>query len=136
MVVRVRVLVKRGSKEVETSALANSGYESDRPEVHIPLTLARKLGFELEHMRSERYSVVGAEISAYILGELEVKVVAEKPTRYVKARAVAVPGEYEVILSDALIEELGIELTRPKTGLWKLRGEEESRSSAPPEYWP
>ena len=104
--------------------------------MHAPLRLARRLGFKLEHLHSERYSVVGAEVSAYILGEVEVKVAAEKPTQWVKARAVVVPGEYEVILSDALIEELEIELTRPKTGLWKLRGGEESRPSVPPEYWP
>ena len=65
MVVRVRVLVRRVDRAVETSALANSGYESDEPEVHVPLGLARKLGFELEHLHSERYSVVGAEVSAY-----------------------------------------------------------------------
>ena len=37
MVVRVRVLVRRVDREGETSALANSGYESDEPEVHVPL---------------------------------------------------------------------------------------------------
>jgi len=77
-----------------------------------------------------------SELRYQLTGEVEVKAVAEKPTQWVKARAVVVPGEYEVILSDALIEELEIELTRPKTGLWKLRGGEESRPSVPPEYWP
>ncbi len=136
MVVRVRVALRREGRVAETSALANSGYESDRPEIHVPLGLARRLGFSLEHLRSERYSVVGAEVSAYMLGEVEVRVVAEKPTRWVKAGAVVVPGEYEVILSDTLMEELEIELIKPRTGLWRLTGEEKSRPSAPAEYWP
>mgnify|MGYP000636766362 CR=1 FL=1 len=38
MVVRVKARIKRGDRMIETSAVANSGYETDEPEIHIPLT--------------------------------------------------------------------------------------------------
>jgi hypothetical protein len=46
-----------------------------------------------------------------------------------------VPGEYEVIISDALAEELDIIVMKPKKGLWKLYGEERERESVEPQYW-
>jgi hypothetical protein len=46
-----------------------------------------------------------------------------------------VPSEYEVIISDALAEELGIIVMKPKKGLWKLYGEERERESVEPQYW-
>jgi len=37
--------------------------------------------------------------------------------------------EREVLLSDAVIEELEIEILSPKTGLWKFKGEDKVRRS-------
>jgi len=114
----------------------NSGYESDVPEIHIPLLLARRLGFSLEHLRAEHYRVVGSEVATYVLGYVEVKVVAEdRESEWVRARAVSVPGEWEVLIGDALIEELGIEIVKPKSGLWRFTGEERLRRSERAEYW-
>ncbi len=136
MGVRVEVIVRYGSNEVLTSALANSGYESEKPEVLIPIALARKLGIKLEGVSSERYRTVGTEVSTLVLGDIEVcLVVNHKVSKCVKARAVTVFNEYEVLLSDALIEELGIEIVRPRSGEWRLRGEDILRKSAKPQYW-
>jgi hypothetical protein len=57
--VRVPVELKSDSMILRTAALANSGYEAEEPEVHIPIALAKKLGFKLEDVRGERYGVVG-----------------------------------------------------------------------------
>lgn len=38
--IRVKVKIKRTGKEVETVALANSGYGSEEPEILIPTRLA------------------------------------------------------------------------------------------------
>ena len=136
MGVRVRIRIKANGKQIDTAALVNSGYESEDPEIHIPLALAKRLGFSLEKLSSEKYRVVGSDVHAYILGNVEVRIVVEdKETPWVKARAVMVPGEYEVLLGDAITEKLGIEIIRPKTGHWRLRGEEKVRSSVEPEYW-
>ncbi len=136
MGVRVHVEIKYDGRIIETSALVNSGYESDEPELHIPLALARILGFKLENLKGERYKVVGSEVTTYVLGEVWVRVKAkDKVTEWIKAKAVSVPGEYEVILSDALTEQLGIEIIKPRTGLWRLSGELKVRESVKAKYW-
>ncbi|HIQ03663.1 MAG TPA: hypothetical protein EYH40_04505 [Desulfurococcales archaeon] len=136
MVVRVVVEIKRGDKVIESSALVNSGYEAEEPELHIPIALARTLGFNLESLRGERYRVVGAEVTTYILGNVLVRVKTEdRSTEWINAKAVTVPGEYEVILSDALTEQLGIEIVKPKKGLWRFSGETKTRESAKVKYW-
>jgi len=42
--VAVKVRVRSGRRAVETSALANTGFESDREEVLLPVRLAERLG--------------------------------------------------------------------------------------------
>jgi hypothetical protein len=37
--------------------------------------------------------------------------------------------KYEVLISDALAEELGIVILTPKTGLWKFKDEDRIRTS-------
>lgn len=43
MVVRVRIRLERGAA-FETSALANSGYEAETPQVMVPIEAAKRLG--------------------------------------------------------------------------------------------
>ena len=134
--VRLNVEIKREDNSVTTAALASTGYESDEAEIHLPLALARRLGFKLEGLRSERYFVVGSEVSTFVLGMVEVRVVTQdRTTEWVKSRAVTVPGEYEVLLSDALIELLNVEIVRPRSRIWRFRGEDKDRESVEPEYW-
>ena len=133
MGVRVKIVVKHCENSAETTALANSGYEAEKPEIHIPLALARRLGFRLEELKEERYRVIGSEISAYILGEVSVSL--KDYNNWIGATAVSVPGEFEVVMSDALMEGLGVEIIKPKAGLWRVRGEEITRESLEPEYW-
>jgi len=76
--------------------------------------------------------------SAYILGEVLVQVVEEdKSSEWVKARAVVVPGEYEVILSDKLLDVLGIEIVKAGIGYWRFSGESINRvrKSVKPQFW-
>ncbi len=136
MGVRVKIQLKRDGRVEVTSALVNSGYEAERPEIHVPLALARRLGFKLEELRGETYKVVGAEVITYALGKVEVRVLTEDiASDWVTAFAVMVPGEYEVLLSDALIELLEIEIIKPKSGLWRFKGETVNRVSEEPRYW-
>lgn len=136
MGVRIPVELKHDDRIVTSASLVNSGYEADEPEIHIPMALARLLGFKLEELKGERYKVVGAEVATYILGRLFVRVKIDvRDIVWVEARAVMVPGEYEVILSDALIEKLGVEIVKPKTGLWRFSGESKIRESVEAEFW-
>jgi len=43
--------------------------------------------------------------------------------------AVVSPHGGEVLLSDAVIEELEIEILSPRSGLWRFRGEDKVRRS-------
>lgn len=136
MGVRVNIELKLGEKIILTSAFANSGYETDEPEIHIPIALAKELGFKLKNLRGELYKVVGSEITTYTLGNILVRIVTEdKKSEWIRARAVTVPGEYEVILSDALIEALNMEIIKPRSGLWKFSEETKIRKSVEIKYW-
>ena len=138
MVVRVKVRVKCEDRVVESAAVANSGYETDEPEIHIPLACARELGLKLTELRGESYRVVGGTTSAYILGEVFVQVIEEdRSSEWVRARAVAVPGEYELILSDKLLDMLGIEIVKAGMGYWRFSGEpiNRVRKSVKPQFW-
>ena len=50
MAVRIRIALRRPSspRVVETSALVNSGFEVDVPQLVLPTALARELGFDIE----------------------------------------------------------------------------------------
>jgi len=138
VVVRVRVEIRRGDRAVETAAVANSGYEAEVPELHLPLALARRLGIPLHAVLGESYRVVGGSTHAFVLGEVLVRAVAEdRSSEWVSARAVSVPGEHEVLLSDKLLDALGIEIAKAGLGYWRFSGEspERVRRSAEAQFW-
>ncbi len=113
-----------------------AGYESEEPEILLPVGLAKRLGFEVAGLRGVRYRSVGGEALVFLLGRVDVRVVAgDRCSEWVSARAVCVPGEYEVLLSNALIEALGVEIARPFSGLWRFAGEDRLRRSVEPFYW-
>ena len=66
MVVRVKVELRRGTNIVKTSAVANSGFESSVPEIHIPIKLAKVLGFDLTKCQVDEYSAVGTKVKVFI----------------------------------------------------------------------
>ena len=136
MVVRVPVEILFEGNVVRTSAIPNTGNESDEPEIHIPIALARRLGVRVEGVRSERYRVVGWEVGALVLGYVDVRVrVEDRVTGWVRSRAVTAIGEYEVLLNDRLVEEFGVEIVKPASGLWRFTGEVRLRASVEPMYW-
>jgi hypothetical protein len=135
MGVRVRLRIRYGDREATTTALVKTGYEGFKPEIHIPLALAKRLGLLLENAKSERYAVVGGETTVFRLGKVLVSLDVGHSSRVVEAEAVCALGEYEVIMNDALAEELGIEIVAPRRGLWRIRGDDRVRESSEPELW-
>jgi len=133
--IRVRVEVRASGRPVITSALLGSGYEAEEPEVLLPPSLAEEL--HLAPLSSEDYRTVGARVRTCVLGYVELRVVAsDRQSDRVRARAVSVEGEQEVLLSDKLIDALGVEPVKPGRGLWRFSGEEGLRASVEPELWP
>ena len=43
MVGRVKVILRAGDTSIETSALLNSGFETDAPDIAVPTELAKRL---------------------------------------------------------------------------------------------
>jgi len=141
MVVRVKIRIWRGGREVETSALANSGYESETPQIMIPKRLAEILGLwppPLESFESV-FDTAGGPLHVWIVPRgCVVQVVtedAESPR--VEMDVVISTLADEVLLSDKAISKLQIALEDVGEGLWRFRWEsrDKVRRSVPPTIW-
>jgi len=56
-------------------------------------------------------------------------------SKNVKADLVLSPIEKEVLMSDALIEELEVVILSQRKRLWKFMDEQKVRQSYKPQYW-
>ena len=141
MVVRVRVRIERGSRVIETSALANSGYEAETPQILVPIRLAEALGLwpPSTELEESVYDTAGGPLRVWIARSgCVVRVVtedAESPP--VEADLVVSPIADEALLSDKLISRLQIVLEDAGEGLWRFRWEPPTklRRSVPPRFW-
>ncbi|ACB40629.1 hypothetical protein [Pyrobaculum neutrophilum] len=134
MALRVRIRLRAGRREVETSALVNTGFESSAPDVAVPVEVARRLG--LWPPKSAR--VVSADTGG---GEVEMVYIEAGAEIEVEGRRASVnilvnPYIDEVLISDFLAGELGIVILDAKRGHWRFKDEEALRSSVEPQRWP
>jgi len=142
--VKLRRAGEAEERTIETSAQVNTGYLSGNamlPEIYLPLSLARRLGFNVEKARRDFYAIMRGRVEALILGDVEVQVVVpDRDTPWVKAVAITVPGgrPYTIIsaellhfLNVAVIDTMGL-------GLWAFRDElgKRVREGVPLEFWP
>ena len=139
--VRVKIKVKFGGRELETSALVNTGFETDQPEILLPARLAEIFGLYPPKAGSllQEYSVVGGTTAVVKSSEkINVQLLIEdRKTSFVEATALISDREDEVLISDSLASELRISIEDAKEGLWRLRDEavEKVRSTSKPQYW-
>ena len=143
MVVRVRVKLKSIGGEVVTVALANSGFETEEPEVVLPVRVGERLGVYPRlpsGSEVEEYKGVGGVIVKTFLvkGFVNISVLtSDREVGPSDATVVITPGEDEVILSDKLMDMLKIVLLRVGEGIWRFADDGESfiRRSEQPERW-
>jgi hypothetical protein len=142
MGVRVKVRIVIGGKEIETTALVNSGFETDTPQLLVPhkFILSNNIDLNvLEKPRIQEYDTAGGPIIMHVYPEAcTINVVEEDRTsKSVKADLVISPIEKEVLMSDALTEELEIIIMSPRKGLWKFADDPQNkiRQSHKPKYW-
>jgi len=141
MVVRVRLKIVRDDRVIETSALANSGYEAETPQLLIPIRLAELLELwpPKGDIEESEFETAGGPLRVWIASRAcRVSIVVhdvESPE--VEADIVISPLADEVLLSDKMISELQIALEDVGRGLWRFRWEpkERLRRSEPPKYW-
>lgn len=141
MAVRVRVRIARNGKEIVASALANSGYESETPQVLLSIEAAEILNLWPPEKSLEEtvFDTAGGPLRVWVASRaVKVKVVVEDiDMPFVEADAVISPIADEILLSDKMISELNIALEDPGRGYWRFtwEGKEVKRRSEPPRYW-
>ena len=135
MPVRVRVEIRsRYSTVVLTMlALVNTGFTSDTPDLAVPTSVAEKLGLwpNPPNALSASLETGGGIVEGYIIPQAAViKVVTkDRVSKEVIVNIIVNPFIGEVLISDALAEELGIQILYPRRGLWKFADEDKIRES-------
>jgi len=79
----------------------------------------------------EVLDIAGGEVLSYFIPRaVELTVVEEdRNSKSIVCNAIVTPHGEEVLLSDAVIEELEIEILSPRSGFWRFRGEDKVRRS-------
>ena len=135
MPVRVRVKLEslRNNEVQVVSALLNTGFTSNELDIHIPRGLAEKLGLwpPPRNAMLEVLDTAGGEVLGYFVPNAVKLTVLEddRTSKTITCNAIISLHEREVLLSDAVIEELEIEILSPKTGVWRFRGEGKTRKT-------
>jgi hypothetical protein len=143
--VRVRVIIrnpKQSQYSVETTALLNTGYETEHPEIAIPIRLVERLGLWPElppNVRLKTYHTAGGLTRIYYLerGAQVQIVIPDKTMQPVFCNLAISEQEYETLLSDKLISAFKIVITDAGQGIWKFADDEPTmmRTSQPAELW-
>ncbi|MFP3238512.1 MAG: hypothetical protein RXQ00_04835 [Caldivirga sp.] len=139
--VRLRLRSKTSQETIETSALVNSGFEAESPQLLIPIPLARQLSLYPPPPTSSVIEVgtAGGPVRVFLVREaLQAWVVTGD--REVGPKLVDVmisPTEEEVLISDVLAEEFGIVLLAIGSGKWRFIDDplDKVRYSEKPQYW-
>jgi len=139
--VRLRLRSKTSQETIETSALVNSGFEAESPQLLIPIPLARQLSLYPPPPKSSVIEVgtAGGPVRVFLVREaLQAWVVTGD--REVGPKLVDVmisPTEEEVLISDVLAEEFGIVLLAIGSGKWRFIDDplDKVRYSEKPQYW-
>jgi len=133
MGVRVRVRARYGGTSFDMVALVNTGYETDVPELLVPVSVAERLGLwpKLpEDTVVETYKTASGLMRVYrVRGARASLLVGGAEERDVEVYLVISEHTDEALISDQLASAFGIVIEDPAKGLWRLRGESLVRSS-------
>ncbi|OYT47307.1 MAG: hypothetical protein B6U85_05610 [Desulfurococcales archaeon ex4484_42] len=139
--VKLRIRSRVTSRSIEASALVNSGYETIKPQLLVPVKVAELLGLWPSiprHYIVREYMTAGGPIKNYVLeDEVYVNVIVEYNTEPVIADLVISTVEDEILISDKLAGRLGIIVYDFAEGVWKLRSDPENikRKSEARQTW-
>lgn len=140
MVVRVRLRIMREGRIVEYSALANSGYEAETPQLLIPVKLAEEIGlWPIQIGYETTFETAGGPLKVWVIPKACIVKVVSEDAESPEVRVDIIISQIieEILLSDKLIGELQLALEDVGRGLWRFRWEpkERVRYSEPPKYW-
>jgi len=139
--IRIKIKAKHSNKEVFSSALVNSGFETEKPQLLIPIKLAKAIDIwpPLPSAILIELGTAGGPIRNYLLpNELEVSVItSDKEVGPILCDAIISYVEEEVLINDKLCDKLNIVILKAGAGLWKFVDDpvKLKRESELPEYW-
>jgi len=133
MGVRVKVRIKYKDASLDLVALVNTGYETDVPEILVPVSVAERLGLFPrlpDGTIVETYKTASGLMRTYRVGGVSTSLLIGG-TEARDVRTYIVISEYtdESLISDQLASEFCIVVEDPAKGLWRLKGESVIRSS-------
>jgi len=119
----VRVRIRVGKNVIDTVALINSGFETDAPDIAIPVNIAKELG--LWPPRATTSAILdtggGEVINPYYVNIADLELILEdRESKRIRVNIVINPYIDEIAISDYVASELGIILLDIKKGLWRL----------------
>ncbi len=123
MAVRLPVEIEYSSRKAKVSAIANAGYETQEPEILVPLSFANKhLCVSKEFGKEITYIAAGGqEVKFFRFEQANVRVFTDDSQSPVISAKLMVSGnEDEIILNDQLIDKLGIVLVKVGAGKWQF----------------
>jgi hypothetical protein len=131
--VRIRVRIGYGNYSADTIALVNTGYETDVPEILIPIAIAERLGIWPrlpENTTIETYRTASGLMKVYRISGARISLVVDGVEKKIVEGCIVI-SEYadEVLVSDQLTSAFGIVIEDPAKGLWRLREEAVVRAS-------
>ena len=139
LAVRLRVRIRVGGRVVDCIALLNSGYESDTPQILIPLDLGEELGLwpPPKGAREYIFDTAGGPLRVWLIPRAGyVSVVAEDvESREVLTDIVLSPLADEALIGDVLAGELEIAVEDFARGLWRFRWESRDKLRRSASKW-
>ncbi len=140
MAIRVKLAITMEGKKVISSALVNSGFEGSGPDLVIPISLAKKAGlWPTTEADIEEAETAGGIAEIYILkGQAKVKLMTNDEVKEeAPCNIIINPYVSEVLISDCLIDDLGIIAISFKEGIWRHRTDPPGarRKTEKPQHW-
>ena len=126
MGVRVRLEICFKEKCVRTNALVNSGYEASENELAIPLDLAKELGvWPMDELIVDEAFTAGGYTPVYVVKEkaLVKLLINDRSVEDIACTLIVNPYIDEPLISDHLIDSLGIIVVSFSRGLWRHRSD-------------
>lgn len=140
MAVRVRLRVRSttSGREVSSSALVNSGFEAETPQLLVPRSLAATLGFWPPPPEAQLVDVgtAGGPVRNYLVPNAAEALIeaSDRIVGPVRCDVMISSLEYEILISDRLGGELGIVILDLR-GRWRFSDEDKVRETEAPQYW-
>lgn len=143
MAVRVRLKIESVDRKVlEAIALINTAFETENPQLLIPVKAAEKLGLWPNlppEARAEIYDTAGGPMRVYLIPQKAKTTVLtdDREGQEVLSDIVISHTEVEILIGDKLAGKMQIVIEDPGEGIWRFKDDppEKKRGSQTAKHW-